>query len=403
MQPDTRGSWRALLITTMLLSANACSEGIPTEPTITDWSRISEPSTFQGNARHDGYVPVTLDSRRLRIAWTNPLATAGRVTQVVTSRGIVMTTLVAGQLNKMVALRASDGAEIWSYELGPVRDLSGAAHGSGRVYAQSSGHQESFLWCWDVSSGALLYRVPFGNQWSLWDAPVVIDNEVYMGGGYYGGLYRFDGLSGAVRYHVALPFTDGWTPAVNSGLVYVPGATQSSTTNGVSVLNAFDGSISFTIPDDRLAPGYITPVLGGRNNIITRSGFSIYSIDLAGRRVSWERNGRFSDIPVVANGVVFARNGSAVEALKESDGTTLWTWVPPEPESADCHLNLACKGLMLVTQNILFVGLSRSTVALDVKSGAPLWNYPASGRLAISQGMLYISRGDGTLSAIHLR
>jgi outer membrane protein assembly factor BamB len=84
-----------------------------------------------------------------------------------------------------------------------------------------------------------------------------------------------------------------------------------------------------------------------------------------------------------------------VEARNEADGALLWIWVPPEGTAS---------GPIVVTDNLAFVSTSANTYAIDLASHRQVWSYPAAGSLALSsQGILFIARGDGRVSAVAMR
>jgi len=59
---------------------------------------------------------------------------------------------------------------------------------------------------------------------------------------------------------------------------------------------------------------------------------------------------------------------------------------------------------MIVTKNLLFTVDDVNTYAVDLAAGLQVWSYPAGGLLALSSdGLLLISRANGTVTAIDVR
>jgi len=101
-----------------------------------------------------------------------------------------------------------------------------------------------------------------------------------------------------------------------------------------------------------------------------------------------------------------------VVAIRESDGSPLWTWTPPAGTPW---------GPPLLTDNLLFVSTQAIvpappngtvvryfTHALDLATGEQVWSHAAGGFLALgADGMLFITSpynvSGGTLTAIAVK
>ncbi|HEU0079969.1 MAG TPA: Ig-like domain-containing protein, partial [Longimicrobiaceae bacterium] len=176
------------------VTITASSEGVGGMATLTiltrptaDWSQAAEWATFQGNARHTGFVPVTADPVAFREKWVRtPLGNA--VLNPVTEGGgrvfVSSNAYFGGQ--SLAAVNTSSGANAWTYNFGAIHGVHPPAYGNGRVYVTTSGHQDSFLWGFDAATGTVAFRSAYGNQWSRYFAPVVTADAVYMAGGSYG-------------------------------------------------------------------------------------------------------------------------------------------------------------------------------------------------------------------------
>jgi hypothetical protein len=363
-----------------------------------DWSGVtSEWVTFQGNGSHTGYVPASVDPVAFAHRWTltvaagvalNPV-TAGDGTVFVSTNGYFGT-------NVLTALSAVDGARKWRYDFGPIHSVHPPAFDGGSVYVATSGHEDSFIWGFDASAGTVRFRTSYGNQWSRYFAPVVVDQSVYMAGGYYGGMYAFSTTDGAQRWTASLNQYDEWTPAVRDGLVY---AYTGEYSPNVTVADATTGAVLYEIADPSFNwTGWsmgIAPVLGTSNNLLATQGSRLLSFDLSNRRVGWQLAGSFSGNVTVADGVLYVFNNQQVEARRESDGSLLWIWIPPEGEP---------QGTMVVTRNVLFVSTAANTYAVDLGARVHGWSYPAGGSLALSQqGVLFIAQSNGKLTAIKVQ
>jgi hypothetical protein len=368
-------------------------------PPTPSWGPTVEWSAFQGDTRHTGSIVATLDPRSFRELWT-----------AASVRGPV--TLGDGNvygINKtsLVALDARAGTQRWAYDLGARDSYDPPAFGNGTVYVQTGGHSNSFVWAVSSADGALRWRTAYGNQWSSWYAPTVVGQAVYVAAGYYGGMDAYDATQGTRLWSAELNQYDLWTPAVADGFVY---AYTGDYSPKLSVFDAATGKVSYEIPDPNFTwRGWsmnLAPVLGSQNDVIAQQDNRLVSFDLAGRKIRWQVTGWVSPWggawqATVAGGVIYAFNGSQVEARSEADGSLKWTW--PLPASG------APVGTMIATSNLLFVSATASgsntgvTYALDLASQRRVWTYPLSGQLAMgADGVLYIA-GNNQLVAIAVR
>jgi uncharacterized protein YjdB len=396
---DSAGAVHALSPGAVVITAT--SEGVSAtaqvlvlnEPAV-DWSRAAEWTTFQGNAAHDGHVAAVANPADFHQLWTVPLG--ARPNPVTAGDGHVFVSsdsYFGTQLLK--AINATTGATEWIKDFGGIHGVHHPAYGNGTVYVTTSGHEDSFLWGFDAATGDIRLRSAYSNQWSSYFAPVVTADAVYMAGGYYGGMYAFN-TDGSQRWFVGTNQYDKWTPAVRDGVAY--GYTGSYTPK-LQAVNAADGSQLFEIADPNFSwDGWSMNValsLGSQQDALAAHDGRLISFDLANRQIRWEKTGGYTGQVTVTSGVLYVVAHGQVEARRESDGSALWTWVPPEG---------AAIGQLVATDNLLLVSTAANTYALDIVSHRQVWSYPAGGSLALSsQGTLFIARADGKLTAIALK
>lgn len=275
------------------------------------------------------------------------------------------------------------------------------AYGNGTVYLQTGGQDNnSFVWAVSSADESLRWRTAYGNQWSTWFAPTVVGQTVYVAAGVYGGMSAYDAATGSNLWSVGLNQYDSWTPAVANGLVY---AYTGSSSPKVSVFDAAAGKVSYEIPDPAFSwRGWsmnLAPVLGSQNDPLAQQDNRLLSFDLASHAIRWQVGGWVSPWggawqATVADGGVYAFNGTQVEAHREVDGTLAWAW--PLPAGTP-------NGTLIATTNLLFVSTPTTTYAVDLASRRAVWSYPAGGLLAMgANGVLYIAASD-RLIAVAMR
>lgn len=379
---------------------------------------------FQGNAAHNGYVPVTLDPAKFALAWEWRRSTPGvfrAINPVVTDKGHVYLTDddYFGTVTSLYALDEVDGKLAWRHDFLNIPALNPPAVANGIVYAATTGHGDTFLWAFRASDGAPVFKSAFEGQWPHVLAPTVRDGKVFTNGGYYGGgVYAFDASSGARQWAQFSGDEDMSTPAVDSSHAFHHDG------RALVAYSVATGQKVATIPDPGVDDFFYSyhgaPMLGSADHIIAFSGgaFSglasssaeqygsraLVNFSLAAQGVRWRSASTYLTQPAVANGVVYAgRNipSKSFDAIDESTGRVLWSWTGTDQDS-EFHRNV------LVTRNLVFVSTDVAVHAIDLVTHQRVWTHPVPGMLALSaSGTLYIVEGSriptGRLIAIRVK
>ncbi|GLC25532.1 hypothetical protein rosag_20450 [Roseisolibacter agri] len=362
-----------------------------------DWREAVEWTTYQGNARRTGFVPVTADPAAFRELWVSTPFGALALSPVTTAAGqvFVSTGAYSGTSVKWTgAVDARTGVVQWSRDFGAIHGANPPAYADGTVYLSTSGL--NFLWALDAATGAERFRSPYRNQRSAYFAPAIVGGVVYVGGGEFDGVYAFGAADGVERWFRSTLQIDRWTPAVDEGVVYLyPSASPPK----VSALNAATGQVLFEIRD----PGYdgpfpglnLAPALGGSNDLLVTNNGRLLSFDLQRRVIGWTQSGEYTGTVAVGGGAVYAVNGTQVDVRRQSDGSLIGSWTPPEGQ---------VRAPVLVTRNLLFASTAAATYAVDLATRRHVWSYPGGGALALNaNGVLFIAQANGRLAAITLR
>lgn len=388
-------------------------------------ANVADWETHQRDSAHRGYVPIWLNPARFAKTWEwsrefdgEPI---GGINAVVTSnRKVYVTKDVYFGQGVLYALNESDGTEAWRVSFGAVPALNPPAVNNGRVYAAVTGHQDTYLWAFNAETGAYVHKSAFEGQWPHVLAPTVYGDQVYTGGGYYGGMtYSFSIADGSRAWaHSAGGVWDMFTPAVDDAYVYHHNG------SALFLIDRATGTTSATISDPfGSASGYSyhgAPMIGERNNVLAFAGgaFSgrassnaeqyeqrvISSFNINTKSYEWSTSHAYLTAPAVANGVIYAarNNPMSLDAIDETTGRVLWSWAPTGSVDTSFHRNI------VVTRNILFASTDTTVYALDLATKMPVWSYPAPGVLAISADRtLYIATGaresNGHLVAVKLK
>ena len=374
-------------------------------PGVADWA------TFQGNAAHTGFVPVTLSPDAFTTRWQMGVANM----QVFNAQFNLATVATSGNQfflsggNAIVARSEFDASQNWKYDFSGLQFPSSnpPAVSGGVVYVAAGQQSSTYMFALDAATGALSFRSQMSSQWENYLAPTVGPQGVYTNAGTYGGIYGFNS-GGQQLFFAGLDQQSIWTPAADASTVYaytgarltlvdpstgaVKGTIVDPTfTNYIYVIG---GSVVLGAPNSAFAAAYGNSFLNGGG-----IGNTLLHFDTRALTIDWQVRGVYPSTPAYANGVVYVANNNPLqlEARDEMNGALLWKWVPPA--SGDSGF----KSEVLLTNNLVFVSTNQSVYAIDRTSHHQVWSYPVTANLAMSRnGILYLE-GVNTLTAVNAK
>lgn len=370
----------------------------------------SDWGTFQGNAGHTGFVPVTLHASAFNARWKWDASAYGGVqwspSALTTGAGMFYVSSGpywsgSGTGHELFAYKEDDGSKVWSHSFADLTYASTnpPAFSGGKVFMSAGSQSSTSMFAFDAATGTQVFKSQMASQWEHYFAPTIFNGAVYTDGGSYGGMYAFDTTTGAQDFFAGGRQFDGWTPAVDATRAYV------YTGNTLTTYDSRTGAQIASIADPNTSNAYAvsSPVLGAANTVYAgglsnRSTNAIVNFDTLNNAVRWSVTGAFPGHPAYNAGSLFAANNAPFEldAFNEADGSKLWTWTPPAG-------NGNFVGDVLATSNLVFVSTDTNTYAIDRGTHQPVWSYAASGSLALSaNGVLYI-RNTYSIVAINLQ
>jgi hypothetical protein len=365
--------------------------------TLAAWPGVAGWATYQGNDSHTGFVPVTLDPTKFayRWAWSTP-------SSATDAKGLSTLTAAGGQVyidsgSVLYALKEFDDSTLWSHDFGNIvfagtitAALNPPAVSGANVYISTSAQSATYMFGLTANNGTVLFQSPFSAQWEHYLAPTISNGIVYTDGGEYGGLYAFDGTTGAQNFSAYEQQYDYWTPAVDASYAYAyTGGTLNwvDKTTGVSVGSIVDSTWSWAGYDMHGAP-----VLGAANSVIcinvgNQNANSLLDFNTSTKTLAWSSVGPYGGNPAYASGKIYATNKTPMrlEARSEASGALLWSWSPPTSSET------SYVGDVLLTNNLVFLSTNTTIYAIDTTTHQSVWSMPTSGYLALSEyGVLYV-------------
>ncbi len=347
-------------------------------------------NSYQGNAEHSGFSAITIDPEELSLRWSVSLPATSELNPVVASGGKVFVTNISHWDEQFAfGLNATDGSVSWQKSYGRGHSINAPAFADGKVYYQTREDDGAYLNAVSEQNGASIFSTSYGNQWERYQAPTIFNGDLYVGGGTYGGSYKFDGLTGEELWFQDLTQCDGWTPAVDNDHVYY-------FSNGFVVADKSSGTA--IEKNEEFSINCRTPVLAGNDIALVTSNNSLYAFDTQTADKVWsdesdDYNNRFIGAPSVALGKVYANQSGELTVLDQFSGEALWQWRPQN--------NNDIQGSIVLTLNLVFIQDNINTYAIDINTHEQVWSYPVSGKISLSlEGALYIAGAGGLLTAI---
>lgn len=354
-------------------------------------------TTFQGDQAHDGSTSDLLEPDLFEVAWQRSVSTQP-LSQAVEGDGRVFVSVdryvAPPDAPHLFALDVLDGSLAWSKSFGPVFSINPPAYAYGNVYLQTGRPPggAALLRAIDATTGNTVFTTEFGAQAERYLAPTIADGAVYVNGGFFGGLYRFDAFSGEIAWFTALSQFHGWTPTLDADRAYTyaggvltavdrqTGATEYALRDPGFVWNSFDMRGAIALSDNDMA--------------VTIHNGRLIRFDLATPAIVWDRVGAYSGHAAVRTGLVYALNAGELEALALSNGAGKWTWKPPAGEMLS--------GNVIATRAHVIVSSATNTYVINSRSRLVEYTFAAGGALSLGAEHLYIAGRDGVVTAIAL-
>lgn len=356
----------------------------------------AEWGTYQGDAAHSGHVAGSYNPNNFRTKYSASIRTSAALSDLAIGGGKVF----VAQSNYIHAVDASSGVVAWSKSFGSVFSTNPPAYANGVVYLQTCNHSsDTWLHAFNSNTGGYVFKAPFSAQWEDYQSPTIYDGNVYINGGYYGGMYSFN-AQGSRNWFGSVPQYDSWTPAVdqNNAYAFTGSGSTSPVTGKLTILNRLTGQTRAVVTDAGYQwNGYdmdASVTLGSMNSAFAINGGRLLKFNTASPSIAWIKTGGYTGQPAVADGTVYLVRNGGITALAEDTGDQRWAWF--------VSVQSLLSQPIVVTDNMLFACTKDTTYGISLLTHETVWTYPASGRLAISDDTLYIAGNSGVLHSIAL-
>ncbi len=307
---------------------------------------------------------------------------------------------------------ASGPKQVWLYKDAGI-GYSGPAIVKGRLYTMGARGDQERLIALNAADGKELWSTPVGgtydNNWGNGPrgTPTVDGDRVYALGA-NGGLVCAQTADGKVLWQVAAKDFGGAVPGwgycesvvvEGNTVVFTPGGSKGS----MVALDKTSGKLVWQSKDFTDAPHYssIVPAnLNGTRQLIQLTPSALVGIEAKDGAVLWKSpwNGKVAVIPtpVYHDNQVYISSGYGVGCKMVK--------ISPSNEATDVYVNKVMKnhhgGVILVGDHLYGYSDGPGWVCQDLKTGSEVWSSKAFGKGAVTyaDGMLYcIEEGSGTV------
>jgi uncharacterized repeat protein (TIGR01451 family) len=353
-----------------------------------DESTANWPGLGNGPA-HTGYQPVTLGSAAFTAGWSSYFT--GNLQPVAVGEGKVFVTpytTFSGSYSYVSAVDAMSGVPLWRYRYATSSySLSPASVSQGRVFVER-GDGGPALWCFDSSTGNVLWTAPIDSQGQHYYAPTTINGGVWVDGGSLNGLYGFNVTDGTQRFfNSSLDDFDRWSPAYSNGVVY-------TWVHGIfRAHDPYTGVVQWSlgVPSSGYLSMYTSPVVD-QGRAFLAANLGLFGVDLTAHSTLWSVPGVFKGTPATANNRVYALLGDHVYGYDAATGAQVQGYA-----TADSNIN----GQPIVTNDSLIVSSSSKTYIFDLV-GTLRQTLPYGGDVLLANNILYVAPLEGTLRTYYL-
>lgn len=342
--------------------------------------------TFGNGPSHTGYFPGFLGSARFHERWS---VSAGSTAlhQVAAADGRIFVTPIQyfgdGYLS---AFHEYTGTQLWHYQFPTARSINPPTFDSGSVYVQRGNHEgDTHLWSFDAATGNVHWKTPHAAQWEQYYAPTIAQGRIWIDGGSYGGMYGFNQTDGSQLFFKQLAQYDQWTPTYYNEKVYswVGGGLKQHAPDTGETLWSVD------LGWDWNGWSMWTVLAADADHLFAIGSGKLYGIPTNNPTNYWTVAGKFSGSPAVANGIVYAIDGSEVRAYSANDGKPIGVY------TADPNLTEQ----PIITDDVLIVASAEKTYVFDLYSFELIQTIPFGGRISLANNALFIAGLKGQLHA----
>lgn len=347
---------------------------------------------YQANPSHTGYVPVSLNAADITFRWKINVSSSALSPVTAAQNHIYVSDPGYFGTQHLYAI-FKNGTLDWGKAYTDIFSVNPPSYADGKVYVQTGNHTPgTYLRAYNAENGNVVFQSAHEAQWERYLAPTIYKGNVYINGGYYGGMYSFNGTIGKRNWFYGnLPQVDGWTPAVDEKWAY-------SYIGALYAIDRITGKLAFTIANSS-AEGNPVPMLGGASDVFVIDGGMLTKFKTDTRKIAWQKTYGFGEDfagnPALANGVVYAGTSlGTLVALDQLTGKILWTWKNASDASLVSNI--------IATKTHVFVGTASNTYCINIQTHKNVWSYAAGGHLTLAESALYIAGSDGKLTAFKL-
>jgi outer membrane protein assembly factor BamB len=406
--PRSRAVSAFLLILFWLTMAGSSHATDPVNPNDgTDGADDQLGASFRGDAARTGTMPGPSVTNQPGFLWRHIVGNDRTSASPAVGEGMV----VYSDADSLTALDAESGSVRWS--IASAGTYSSPLISGGMVYIGTAGDG---LRAFDLVTGDAVWTFRTGAIASNPDvpaeviesSPAIADGTLFVGGGFYGGLFALDPETGAEKWRFDTHGEVWSSPAVADGVVYV--TTQGlrdaypddPTPSALYAIDATMGRLNWWFPLGPMDSSYSTPavvrgmVVFGATHEDTQTG-TWFALDAAAGTEHWRietehaiwgrsagSNDEFVFLPEETDS-----GGNRIRAIypySTGVGGTIWT----SNVEAD-RIN----GTVSIERTLYFKDNAHHLVALDGATGAELWRLELGpgGAPVLADGRIYVSGG----------
>ena len=157
-----------------VLAVLLCTAAESTKAPVAPWT------TYQANALHTGYVPVTLNPSRFKELWSVVVGSSGAALQQVTEADGMIYLSQSGYFSDqgLYVLSSKDGSTLWSLLFPDIYSVNPPAYDNGNIYIQTVDNAgNSWVRGYEAASGTPVFQSAQGAQWENYLAPTIVDHK----------------------------------------------------------------------------------------------------------------------------------------------------------------------------------------------------------------------------------
>jgi len=279
-------------------------------------------ATLGHNYLRTAYNASSTLSPPFKAQWQRTLAANGSLNELAIVDDHIYTTYQVLDKRMLECLDIHDGKSTWKNNIGNNLFPQSVSYAYGNIYYVANKSPNGYLNCVDMHTGKVIWSSLFPSQFQTIGPPLIYKQDIFINGGYYGGIVCMDALDGKHKWSKNEEYQDRWSPTAYNDIVYYIIGNQMKAVFGNSGNYLGSANLDFSAG---LIGSPISVVIDTVNKLLlgtTPNSFEVF--DITNHHKEWGLMGLFDSNPALFNDSVLVNRDGNIECRDIKTGALYW-------------------------------------------------------------------------------